>query len=145
MKRGNPFANAHQSQTSPSTIGRDQARVKPLAIVFDGDKQRVRQALEKDAAGGRLRVSDDIRQRFLDDPVGAEVDFGWKPVSHIGLNQLRANVSPVRERLQVPIERGGKPKIIESRRVQQLRKIADALDRPFGKGARLGQGRCASA
>ena len=79
VQRGKPFAHANQAEAARTGSRHDVLHVEPNAIIADRIVKEVAFAPHPDCDARGARVSCDVRQRFLSDPIGDSLDLTWKP------------------------------------------------------------------
>ncbi len=67
-------ALAHSGQAEPAAVGEALPDRETGPVIGDGQAQLARDVVDGDTNAGRSRVSNDVGDRFLEDPVGGGVD-----------------------------------------------------------------------
>src|SRR5919108_1369535 len=114
------LAHAQQAQAAPPAgVRPGHGDIEAFPIVFDHDRERVAFVAERHATGACVGMASHVGQRLLHDAVRRQLHV-WRELRPLAvLHQFGLDVVPLTERLQIPIDRGGKPDIIEERRMQQ--------------------------
>src|ERR1700692_4156855 len=79
-----------------------------------------------------------VRQSFLHDSKHCNLSLAGKP-SEVGWNlQGDMNICAFRKLLRIPLNSGGKPRFIEGRRMEEVRKVANLPEQPVAQRGTLG-------